>query len=66
MFDMKSDTKTTFQKQSTSDFPPFDWRFAIVRPRTVAGTFVARRFNVAPAVADLIADLAGLGNEVRS
>jgi hypothetical protein len=36
--------------------------FVVVQPNTVAGKFVARRFRVAPALADLVADLAGLGN----
>ncbi len=63
---MKRDSKTTLQKQSDSDTPLFDWRFAVVRPRTRAGTFVARRFGVAPELADVIAAAAGLGSEVRS
>ena len=36
--------------------------FIVVQPNTVAGQFVARRFRVAPALADLVADLAGLGS----
>jgi len=40
--------------------------FVVVRPNTVAGQFVARRYRVDPALADLVADLAGLGSEVRS
>lgn len=42
------------------------WPFVVVRPNTVAGQFVARRFRVDPALADLVADLAGLGSEVRA
>ena len=47
-----------------STLPP--WPFVVVRPNTVAGQFVARRFRVDPALADLVADLAGIGSEVRS
>jgi len=39
--------------------------FVVVRPNTVAGHFVARRFRVDPALADLVADLAGLGSEAQ-
>jgi hypothetical protein len=65
---MKTSTKRPSKEQSVSDLPPFDWRVVVVRPRpnTRAGSFVARRFGVAPAMADLIANLAGLGSEVRS
>jgi hypothetical protein len=38
------------------------WPFIVVQPNTVAGQFVARRFRVDPALADLVADLAGLGS----
>ena len=50
------------------DFQPsalYPRPFVVVRPNTVAGEFVARRFRVDPALADLVADLAGLGSEVR-
>ena len=65
---MKSTIKRPAEKQSVSDLPPFDWRVVVVRtrPSTMAGSYVARRFCVDPAVADLYASLAGLGNEVRS
>ncbi len=33
----------------------------IAQPKTQAGAYLARRYRVAPAVADLIARLAGLG-----
>ena len=48
----------------SSVLPP--WPFVAVQPNTAAGQFVARRFRVDPALADLVADLAGLGSEVRS
>jgi hypothetical protein len=35
--------------------------FFMVQPNTVAGKFIARRFRVDPAIADLVANLAGLG-----
>jgi hypothetical protein len=65
---MKSTTtKPTSKEQSASDLPLFNWRVVVVRPRpsTRAGNFVARRYRIDPAVADLYAGLAGLG-EVRS
>jgi hypothetical protein len=43
-----------------SALPP--WPFVVVQPNTVAGQFVARRFRVDPALADLVANLAGLGS----
>jgi hypothetical protein len=36
------------------------------RPGTRAGNFVARRYRVHPAFADLVANLAGLGTEASS
>ena len=48
-------------------FSLFDWRAAIVhKPATHAGNFVARRYRVHPAFADLIATLAGLGSEAST
>jgi hypothetical protein len=63
---MKSTTKQPCEQQSASDRPRFDWRAAVVRarPSTRAGSFVAHRFRIDPAIADLIASLAGLGQEV--
>jgi hypothetical protein len=65
---MKSNTKRPSQKQSVPDLPLFDRRIVVVRPSpsTIGGRFIARRYRVDPAVADLIAALAGLGSEVRS
>jgi hypothetical protein len=65
---MKSTIKRAPQEQSVSNLPLRDWRVVVVRPRpsTRAGCFVVRRFGVDPALADLYASLAGLGNEVRS
>jgi hypothetical protein len=62
---VKSDTKTTIPKQSAADIPLFDWRFAVVHPRTTAGTFVVRKYGVTPVLADLIAEAAGLGEGAR-
>lgn len=68
-FHVKSTIKRAPLEQSVSDLPLFDWRVVVVRPRprpsTRAGSFVARRYCVDPALADLVADLAGIGSEVR-
>lgn len=61
---MRNNTKRPSQKQSVPDFPPFDWRTVVALPSTMAGSFVARRYRVHPAFADLIADLAGLGADL--
>jgi hypothetical protein len=65
---MKSNTKSPSSRQPDSDLPLLNWRPVTVRPRprTRAGSFVARRYCVDPALADLIANLAGIGSEVRS
>jgi hypothetical protein len=55
--------KNAIDLQSSARSP---WPFVVVQPNTVAGQFVARRFRVDPALADLVADLAGLGSEARS
>lgn len=45
-----------------SGLPLFDWRQAIVhRPVTRAGLHLTRRYRVHPAIADVIAVHAGLG-----
>jgi hypothetical protein len=62
---VKSSTKRQLQLQSVSDLPLFNWRVVVMRPSTRAGTFVARRYRVHPAVADLIASLAGIGSGVQ-
>jgi chorismate-pyruvate lyase len=63
---LKSSSKRTRKTQSVSILPLFSWREALVQPGTRAGRFVTRRYRVHPALADLIADLAGLGSEARS
>lgn len=62
---MKTHTKRLRTSQSVSDLPLFSWRVTVLQPNSRAGLFVARRYGVHPAFADLIANLAGLGNEVR-
>jgi hypothetical protein len=62
---LKECTKRPHKKQSVSDLPLFSWRIDIVRPSTMAGSFVARRYRVHPAVADLVATLAGIGSGVE-
>lgn len=62
---MKKHSKRIRQSQSVSDLPLFSWRVTVLQPSSQAGLFVARRYRVHPAFADLIANLAGLGSEVR-
>ena len=49
--------------QSVSHLPLFSWRVAVVQPGTRAGLHLSRQYRVRPAIADLIAALAGLGSE---
>lgn len=51
--------------QSYADLPLFVWRATNLQPSSRAGQFVVRRHRVHPAIADLIADLAGLGKEAH-
>jgi hypothetical protein len=62
---MKRHSKRTRKSQSVSDLPLFSWRVTVLQPSSCAGLFVSRRYGVHPALADLIASLAGLGSEVR-
>ncbi|QAU44186.1 hypothetical protein [Bradyrhizobium guangzhouense] len=63
---MKTDTKRVSLAQSVRNPPSIDSNIVVrSRPSSRAGSYVARRFCVDPALADLVADLAGLG-EVRS
>jgi hypothetical protein len=62
---MKTYIKQPHETQSVSSLPLFSWRVVVVQPNTRAGRFVARRYRVHPEFADLIANLAGLGNEMR-
>ncbi|MCW1994823.1 hypothetical protein [Bradyrhizobium diazoefficiens] len=48
----------------SNDLPLFSWRVVVLRPTTPAGQFIARRYRVHPAFADLIANLAGIGSGV--
>ena len=59
---MNIDIKGARWAQSVGN--PLDLNSSIVvrpRPSSRAGSYVARHFRVDPALADLIADLAGLG-----
>lgn len=58
---MKNSTRRHYKTQPVLDLPLFNWRALAVRPSTVAGAFVARRYRVRPAFADLVAALAGIG-----
>jgi hypothetical protein len=64
---MKTNTEGAFQAQSVPNPPFLDSRTGVARPspNTTGGRFVASRYGVDPALADLVADLAGLGCEVR-
>jgi hypothetical protein len=37
-----------------------------IQPQTAAGAYLCRRFNINPAIADLVASLAGLGPDRRA
>jgi hypothetical protein len=62
---MKTYTKRSLKPQPVSDLPLFSWRVVVLRPATPAGQFVARRYRVHPAFADLVASLAGIGSGVQ-
>lgn len=57
---MKTNTK---QPQKTQCLLLAPWRPVVVRPSTRAGQFVARRYRIDPALADVIAHLAGFEQE---
>ena len=58
---MKTTIKPPQKTQLTSKLPLLSWQSVVVRPSTPAGQFVVRRYGVHPAVADVLAALAGLG-----
>lgn len=60
---MKKYTKAVLKSHTVSGLPLFDWRQAVViqPPCTRAGIHLARRYRVHPSIADVVADLAGLG-----
>jgi hypothetical protein len=60
---VKTSTKHPQKTQSISSLPLFSWGPVVVQPSTRAGQFVARRYRIDPALADVIATLAGLGQE---
>jgi hypothetical protein len=62
---MKTNTKQHQKTQLVSSLLLAPWRSVVVQPSTHAGQFVARRYRVDPAVADLIARLAGFEQEAR-
>jgi hypothetical protein len=62
---MKTYIKRRHESQPVSDLPLFAWRVVALPPTTPAGQFVVRRYRVHPTVADLIANLAGLGSGVQ-
>jgi hypothetical protein len=59
---VKKYTKSAPLSHPVSGLPLFDGRPVIVRPAiTPGGQYVMRRYRVAPHIADVIADLAGIG-----
>lgn len=60
---MKTNTEGAFHTQCGPNPPFLNSRIGVGHPSpiTMGGRFVARRYRVEPALADLIADLAGLG-----
>jgi hypothetical protein len=62
---LKTCIKRRRKTQSVSDLPLFNWPIVIVRPSTRAGSFIARRYRIHPAFADLVANLAGIGSGVE-
>jgi hypothetical protein len=61
---LKIYSKRPLKNQLVSDLPLFSWRVVVLRPATPAGRFVAGRYRVHPAFADLVANLAGIGSGV--
>lgn len=58
---MKTPTNDAQKAQSISNLALDPWRTVVVQPATPGGQFLMRRHRVYPAVADLIASLAGIG-----
>lgn len=58
---MKTTTKRAPKEQAASNLLLSDRQVVVVRPSTIGGSFLARRYRVAPGLADTIAALAGLG-----
>jgi hypothetical protein len=64
---MENYNKPLPDSHQVSGLPPFDCRDVVVRsPASRAAQFLMRRYRLEPHTADVIADLAGLGSEVRS
>ena len=62
---MNPNTNHSQKTQSISSLPLVSWPMAVVKPSTRAGQFIARRYGIVPALADVIADLAGFASEAR-
>jgi hypothetical protein len=65
VLNVKTHTKRAPKPQPVSDLPLFNWRVVVLHPSTRAGQFVARRYRVHAACADLVASLAGIGSGVQ-
>jgi hypothetical protein len=63
---LKTRTKHLQKTQSASHLPLFPWRAAVFQPSTRAGLHLSRQYRLRPAIADLIAALAGLGSVATS
>jgi hypothetical protein len=62
---MKSYNPRSRKSHRISKPSRFDHRTAVVRkPATCAGLYLARRYRVDPAIADLLASFAGFGAEL--
>jgi hypothetical protein len=57
---MKKYSKNLPKSHPVSGFPLFDWKVEVV-PATRAGIHLPRRYRVDPSIADVVANLAGLG-----
>lgn len=66
-FNVQTYSKSLPDSHQVSGHPPFDWhRVVVTEPSSRAAQFIMRRYRLTPHTAEVIADLAGLGCEVRS
>ena len=55
--------KSRYSKRSRKNQPHFERVVVVHRPATRAGMHLTRRYRIHPSIADLLASLAGLGQE---
>lgn len=67
-FNMTEYSQRLSDSHQVSGHPLFDWRHVVFArsPASRAAQFIMRRYQLAPHTAEVVADLAGLGSEVRS